>query len=395
MSPSSDFCLQQRQQERRKQRMFLGISFTISVLVHGLLALAYPYWQIKSPKVKEKPIELIIVEKPKPKPKPPESKIVPKPIPKPEPVKTVTPPPPVKQPEPVKTVTPPLPVKQPELVKTVTPPPPVKQPEPVKTVTPSPPVKQPEPVKPQSTPPKPATKRVLTSPTPEPSQPVISGAIADTSQTLPLNSIFGAESSTNPGAADQGSSLGMPGAVAINNSGAPPRPKPNANEIISCVSNCEPKYPSVLKGVEGSAGIQIMVDAKGNVTNANLTRASSNNELNRQALLAARKMKFSAPSSGSTTSVKVTINFTVSGSDFARQARQEQLERERLAKELQEQEEARQRQLEAERQARQEQLERERQARQQQEIQPEPKPLPAEIKLEPQPLPTSSPEEND
>jgi TonB family protein len=306
---TSNFCFQKRQQEQQQLRKLLTVGFASSVLFHGLLALAFPRWSVEPPKAQEKPIDLIIVEKPKPKP--PATKIVPKPIPKPEPVKTVTPP---------------------------------------------------EPIKPQPTPPKPATKRVLTSPTPAPSQPVISGAISDTPSNLPLNSNFTAGNSTVSGSSEQGSNMGVPGAVAAN-SGAPPRPKPSAEEGIICVSNCEPEYPSVLAGAEGSAGIQLMVDAEGNVTSANITRANSNSELNRQALLAARQMKFSSPSGGSSASVQVTVNFTVAGSDFDRQAREEELERQRLAKERQEQEEARQQQLEQERQARQQQLEQERQTR--------------------------------
>ncbi|GAB4243292.1 MAG: hypothetical protein Kow0049_32820 [Stanieria sp.] len=332
---TSNFCFQKRQQEQQQLRKLLTVGFAGSVLFHGLLALAFPRWSVESPKAREKPIDLIIVEKPKPKP--PETKIVPKPIPKPEPVKTVTPP---------------------------------------------------EPVKPQLTPPKPATKRVLTSPTPAPSQPVISGAISDTPSNLPLNSNFTAGNSTVPGSSEQDSNMGVPGAVAAN-SGAPPRPKPSAEEGITCVSNCEPEYPSVLAGAEGSAGIQLMVDAEGNVTSANITRANSNSELNRQALLAARQMKFSSPSGGSSASVQVIVSFTVAGSDFDRQAREEELERQRLAKERQEQEEARQQQLERERQARQQQLERERQTRARQqklEQQQQEQSLPTT----PKPQPTSS-----
>ncbi|AFZ36562.1 outer membrane transport energization protein TonB [Stanieria cyanosphaera PCC 7437] len=319
---TSNFCFQKRQQEQRQLKKLLTVGFAGSVLFHGLLALTLPNWSVEPPKAKEKPVDLIVVEKPKPKP--PETKIEPKPIPKPEPVK----------PQP----------------------------------TPPPAVKQPEPVKPQPTPPKPqpATKRVLTSPTPAPSQPVISGAIEDTSSTSSLSRNFIAGNSTNSGSSDSGSGIGIPGAVAANSS-APPRPEPSTDEKITCVSNCEPEYPSALNGIEGSAGIKLNIDAEGNVTSAVIDTANSNSELNRQALLAARQMKFSSPSNGSNASVKVNINFTVAGSDFDRQARQQELERERLAEERREQEEARQQQLEQERQARQEQLEQERQSRMRQQ----------------------------
>lgn len=365
---TSQFCIQQRQQEQQQIKKILTFSFASSALLHGILVLALPQWSVESPKV-EKPMELIIVNKPKPQPKP-ETKIEPKPIVEPKP----------------------KPELKPEPVKNETLPSPVKSPEPVKSETPPPPVKPPEPIEPQSTPPKLSTKRVLTSPTPAPSQPVISGAISDDNPTSSLNNNFKAANSTVEGSSDQGSSSGVPGAVAANSE--PPRPQVSEEKGISCISNCEPEYPAALAGAEGSAGVKLTIDAQGNIIGAELVSPHSNSQLNRQALLAAREMKFSSPGNSSA-SVQVTINFTVAGSEYDRIARQKQKERERaeqeaarqrqLEEERAEQEAARQRQLEEERaaKARREQLERERQTESQpsqQSIpnnQTKPKPLPA------------------
>jgi TonB family protein len=108
------------------------------------------------------------------------------------------------------------------------------------------------------------------------------------------------------------------------------------------------------------------VDGNGNVVSSEITGGNSNGQLRQAALEAAKRMQFTSPEGGGRVAVKVTINFTVEGSDFDRQARerQEQLERER-----QQRERERQAQLERERRERerQEQLEQERQERERQE----------------------------
>lgn len=188
---------------------------------------------------------------------------------------------------------------------------------------------------------------------------------------------------TNPGS----------GSTAVATRSAPPQPpKPQEKkqkEGLRCVSECEPAYPPVLNGVEGSATVQIVVDASGNVVSATLSKVNNNSQINQQALQAARKMKFTAPPNGERASVPVTIQFTVAGTEFDRRARElrEQQQRERQARE--QERKARQAQSEQERQERQRQLEaqrqeRERQAQQrqqqlQQQQQQQPKPQPSEI----------------
>lgn len=357
---NSQFCIQQRQKEQQKTKRLLLFGLSSSALLHGILAWTMGNWSIESPKAAE-PIELIIVDKPKPQPLL-EPKIESKPIVEPEAQ-------PLPEPEPIKAKTPPPPVTPPEPINAQTAPP---KPTPV-------PVNEPQPI----------PKKVLTTPTPTASQPIISAPIANNSRSSSLSNSFTAPSSSvTSSTSSQGASNnpGMPGSPVATNS-APPRPESNSNEGISCISNCKPEYPAALAGVEGSAGVKLTINADGNVIGAELTSANSNSQVNRQALLAARQMQFSSPGNSSA-SVRVKIEFTVAGSEYDRAAREAQARREQAEKERQEQEAARQQQLEQERQARQEQLERERQARQQQlqqqqesapptvDTQPAPKPLP-------------------
>jgi TonB family protein len=139
---------------------------------------------------------------------------------------------------------------------------------------------------------------------------------------------------------------------------------------VVCISGCRPEYPSVLNGEEGTAVVRVVLDSNGNVVDWEIAESGGSSQLNQEALEAARKMKFRVPGGGSRFAVRLPINFTIRGSDFARQARerQAQLERERPQREQE-----RQAQLERDRQPREQdrqaQLERERQTQQQQERQ--------------------------
>ena len=387
---NSQFCIQQRQREQQRLNKLLILGFVGSAALHGILAYALPKWSFNSPKQAEEPMELILVDKPKPKVEPkPKPKIesyaerlsegvsfrnpLGKPVAEPKP-------PPVKPPEPVAAQTAP------------------PKPEPAPKSQPARPKPAP---KPEPTPkPQPAPKKVLTNPTPAPSQPIVSVPVENTDRSSSLSSLT-SPSSSNAASNSAGiaNSIGKPGAMGsvVATGSAPPRPEVNdgGEEGISCLSNCEPEYPASLEGVEGSAGIKLTIDSGGSVIGAELVEPHSDSGINRQALLAARQMQFSSPGNSSA-AVRVNIDFTVEGSEYDRAAREEQERREQAQKERQEQEAARQRQQEAEQQARQEQLERERQARQEQlQQQQESAPPPVETKPVPKPLPALSPEELD
>lgn len=160
---------------------------------------------------------------------------------------------------------------------------------------------------------------------------------------------------------------GIPSNIAATSQSVPQRPQakptPPPPENIKCISNCDPSYPSELQGVEGKATVKVNLDSSGNVLGVSVVNPHSNGEVNRQALLAARQMRFSSPRVNNA-SVQVSINFTVAGSDFDRLARQKKEETQRQARLTQEKErQERQAQLEQERLQRQQQLEKERRER--------------------------------
>ena len=134
------------------------------------------------------------------------------------------------------------------------------------------------------------------------------------------------------------------------------KPKRKSRPTLRCISNCKPKYPSVLNGAEGRATVIVTVDPNGNALRARFAGGSSNFQIIQQAIIAAKKMRFSSP--GNVTAiVRVNINFSVAGSAFDRQAQQRQAESEKRRQQQQQAELERQRQ-----QQQQAQLERQRQA---------------------------------
>ena len=318
------YSIQNRQQEQKQLQKLLIVSFVGSALLHGILIVFLLHWLPQQSPVKvKKPIEIILVEKPKPKP------IATKVVPKPKP----TPPPKAKTPEPPK----PKPNQPPK-------------------------AKTPEPPKPQRTPP---PKRE------QPSQ------ILTTSNTRATNSVFNPPAKTKTPVITKTRSIPRPTPPTTEkpvatNSPPPTTPKPARSPVaISCVANCQPKYPSALNGKEGRAGIRLTIDKNGNVIAAELVRAHSNAMLNRQALLAARRMKFNKINNEAGASVVVNISFTIKGSEFERIARERQARQER---ERQARLEAERRRQEAERRRQEQEAARQRQENTRQQQAPTPKP---------------------
>ncbi|MEL6441945.1 MAG: TonB family protein [Cyanobacteria bacterium J06621_8] len=348
---NSQFCVQQRQQQNDQLNKILIAGFTCSALVHGILAYALPRWSFETTPIAEEPIELTLIEKPKPEPEP---KVESKPIVEPE-------------------------------IK------PLAQPKPVRAKTTPTPAQQPEPVKAQKAPPKPLPKKVLTASSPTASQTIVAAPLANqpqgqsisSSATVPTSAIPPSTAGSNPGG-------GTPGSAVAANS-APPRPQATVKQM-RCTSNCQPEYPAVLQGQEGNAVVKLTINPDGRVVGAKLIKPHSNTTLNRQALLAAQRMRFSSPVNVTAT-VRVNIDFTVEGSEYDRLAREEKARQRQAARESQENEEkaARQRQLEAERQARRERLEEQRKTRQKQ-LQQQPPAVESRVAspVEPKALPQSS-----
>jgi periplasmic protein TonB len=350
---TSQFCIQQRQQEQQRVRKLLWLGLASSIALHGILAVALPRQLAnKAPQVK-KPMELILVDKPKPKPKPKETAIVPKP--KPEPPQQKAPEP---KPEPPK---PPEPKPEP---------PQQKSPEP-KSEPPKPPEPQAKPKPEVSQPKAPTPKKILTSNLPPiPKAPTVP-------QPESESAIAPAPVKNSPNVKESSSNVATNSPLATSESES--TESTGDEPGIACVSNCEPEYPDALEGAEGSAGVKLTIDPQGNVIGAELASADSNSQVNREALLAARQMEFSSPPGGNTASVQVEINFTLEGSDYDRLAR-EQERKEQAAKEQQEQEAARQQQQ-------QQQKREQARIRQQQQEQAQPKPQLPDNQAAPKPLP--------
>ncbi|MBA2238872.1 MAG: energy transducer TonB, partial [Lysobacter sp.] len=78
---------------------------------------------------------------------------------------------------------------------------------------------------------------------------------------------------------------------------APPAPQPDigASVDISSKNMNPPKYPPAAyrQGAEGTVVLVIDVDANGNVTNVSVEKSSRNRDLDRAAMDAARKWRFS------------------------------------------------------------------------------------------------------
>lgn len=370
----SSFCLQQRQQEQQERTKLIALGLVGSAVLHGVVASALVLLY-ERPQISEDPIELIIVDRPEPEAPQPKEEI--KKTPPPKPVSLTTPQPLIKKvlepPKPAQLK--PKPVPTPKALAPKPAPAPTPQSSPVKTTEPLPltrlsprqPIRETQPLLTSPTQPKPNS---FTAPsrsekvTTEPSTPLsgTSQPIQSSSGSEQLKKGFtGGNSAASTGIGNEGNS--EPGMVAATQSSAPPRPQTSGNGGISCISRCQPSYPSVLGGVEGSAIVRVAVDPNGNVTGATLAGAQGNSQINRQALLAAKEMQFSSPGTGGQASVEIKVSFTVAGSEFDRLAREreDRAKREREARERERKE--REARLERERQQRQAQLEAERQKR--------------------------------
>lgn len=286
---NSNFCLEQRLRQQSQRQKILLFALISSALVHGVLAAIQlkPYPPSEVSTQEEIPIEVVIIEEPEPEPKP-ESE--------PEPIKTEVIPATIEpEPQPVPQINTPTPQVEPK-------------------------------IEPEVTPIKPEPQTVLTSPSP--SESVVEQTNTPSAVT---------ENSTNQEPL-QTTSLAPQTAET-----PPPQPR---KQSISCLSECNPEYPFALDGAEGSASVQLVIGPNGQVISVTLIRGHQNNEINRQALLAARKMQFTP--TGNTVEVQVTLNFTVAGSQFDRVAKQRQQQ--------QEQQHQAQQQLEQQQQEREEEL---------------------------------------
>jgi len=214
---------------------------------------------------------------------------------------------------------------------------------------------------------------IATNPLSTPGRPVAGSQPSSNSGNRDFSENWGNSDSlsSNPGDTGNQSAGGSPGDIAANQA-PPPRPAPSRTQPSSggrpsCVRHCNPRYPSSLDGEEGSASVRVVIDGSGNVVDVT-SNGGGSDAIVQAAIKAARRMEFSNPGGGRL-AFTVAVQFTVRGSDFAREARerQEQLEREQRERDRQEREE-RERQEREERE-RQQQEEQERQQQEEQERQ--------------------------
>lgn len=329
LSQESD---RQRSKEKKALKLYITLGLIGSALVHfiGVNSINWSLKQEREQKQekKQKPIEFILLDPPQP------------------------------QEEPVKEIE-----KKPEIVKENTS---VRQP-PIKTPIPTPTVRKieqrPTVVKKPVNNPQTAQRQIDNIQKPEPSTiQQRSQSIVKTTKTNNISSV-----NSNPDRQETSNPPSSSNTTETNtvsrNTGKVQQAKSSTNTrpAIRCISNCRPRYPSVLKGAEGSARIIVTIDANGNTIDAKFAGGTSNFEIIQQAIIFAKRMRFSSP--GVTATVRVNINFSIEGTDFDRKAKERQAEYDRKQQQRQAELE-RQRQQQQQRQA---ELERQQQQQQQQQ----------------------------
>lgn len=106
---------------------------------------------------------------------------------------------------------------------------------------------------------------------------------------------------------------------------------------LACRECGKPKYPEKARrrGVEGSTKVKLEVDNKGNVTNVKLAQSSGNDDLDKEAVRAARRWKLKNPKGG-TQGIVAKVDFALEGSQRARRAEERRKRREARRKRQQE-----------------------------------------------------------
>ncbi|MEB3281630.1 MAG: TonB family protein [Lyngbya sp.] len=82
---------------------------------------------------------------------------------------------------------------------------------------------------------------------------------------------------------------------------------------LSCVDNCQPRYPNSLRnqGIEGTAIVRGLVGTDGRVAQVEIVQSSGNSDLDEAALEAASRMRFLPPDGGGSRAVRLPIQFTL------------------------------------------------------------------------------------
>lgn len=158
--------------------------------------------------------------------------------------------------------------------------------------------------------------------------PLLARVRGITSYSSNLSSDFSAETAEVPEELAPNRSTSPSLRPSESRQGTDGSPTSSAAVGVACISGCNPAYPSVLKGKEGTATVQVVLDSNGDVVDSQIVRGSGSSQLNQEALAAARKMKFRVPGGGSRFVVRLRISFKLRDSKFDRQERDRQQQEE-------------------------------------------------------------------
>lgn len=98
---------------------------------------------------------------------------------------------------------------------------------------------------------------------------------------------------------------------------------------MACSECGKPKYPESARrrGIEGSAKVKLEVDDRGNVTDVKIAQSSGDDDLDKEAVRAARRWKLKNPKGG-TQGVVAKVDFELEKSERSRRQSDRRRERE-------------------------------------------------------------------
>lgn len=359
----SSIAVQQREKEAKTLKSFLAFSLLGSLALHiGLLASGIGNFLTRTPDLEEEPMEVAIVEPPKveekPQPKPQPQQKQPSKAPvvaspgssriggqsaPPRNVQVVRTPPS----RPAATIPQPAPRVAPSPAIVAKQPPPKAPPiqEPVESVKPEPtPVEKPNPTPQIAATPKPAPPPPAAVPsTPTNTAPAVgntqrSHSVA-TGSGVSTGNTFGTGRGTSSGSttgAGTGTGTGSTTPGSGNATQGTPQGRGRGGDApgtgsgrLACRECGKPKYPEKARrrGVEGSAKVKLEVDRRGNVTDVKIAESSGNDDLDKEAVRAARRWKLEN-TKGGTQGVVAKVDFALEGSERARRAEERRKRRE-------------------------------------------------------------------
>lgn len=380
----SSIAVQQREKEAKTLKSFLAFSLLGSLALHiGLLASGIGNFLSRTPDLEDEPMQVVIVDPPKveepqpqpqrqqaqaskapvvaspgssriggqsaaprdvevvrSRPSPPTATITPKPAPRVTPSKAIV----AQKPQPKA----PKPIQKP--VESVPEPTPIQKPAPAPEIAATP--------KPVQTPPPAVSNQKLRDTlaqaraarenqapptTTAPSAPTVSNTPGQesvaTGSGVSTGNTFGTGRGTRSGSgtgAGTGTGTGNSTGSGNSNQGTPQGRGKGEGDAegtssgrLACSECGKPKYPESARrrGIEGTAKVKLEVDDRGNVTDVKIAQSSGNDDLDKEAVRAARRWKLKNPKGG-TQGVVAKVDFELEKSERSRRQSDRRRERE-------------------------------------------------------------------